>query len=44
MEKIGDTQRSKDEAEKLIELLSDKYGTLQIVNHLIKGITTKPKL
>jgi hypothetical protein len=43
MEKLGDLQRSK-ESEKLIIILSEKYGTLQIVNHLLKGITTKPKL
>ena len=47
MEKCGDTNlRVKEEAEKIILGLakSETFGTIPILNHLIKGITTRPKL
>lgn len=47
MEKAGDPSlKTKEEVERVIMTMADagSVGTIPIINHLLKGITTKPKL
>ena len=47
MDKLGDiNERNKEECKKIIMLLADSgvMTTVGVVNHLIKGVTTKPSL
>lgn len=47
MEKLGDiNERNKEECKKVLFCLAESniMGSSGVVNHLVKGITTKPNL
>lgn len=45
MEKSGDTNiRIKEEADKTLISMTEMVGSVILINHLMRGISTKPKL